>query len=137
MKNKNHLVQMELLVMVLVFALSAAVCLQVFAFSHHLSNLGCARDRAVLEAQSAAEILKSTQGNLERAAERMGGSCDESGWHICYDGDFCQTEKQEVYRLTVTPKETEQNLLGMAEIEVETEAGECLLCLECAWQEVA
>lgn len=60
MKSKAPLVLMEQLVMVLVFALSAAVCLQVFALSGGLSRTCEARDRAVVIAQNAAETLKGS-----------------------------------------------------------------------------
>ena len=59
MKSKAPLVLMEQLVMVLVFALSAAVCLQVFALSGSLSRTCEARDRAAVIAQNAAEALKA------------------------------------------------------------------------------
>lgn len=135
MKNKNHLVQMEMLVMVLVFVLAAAVCLQVFVFAHQLSEQDCARDRAVLEAQSAAETLKGVGGDFKRAAELMGGFGEEGGWFISYDENFRQSQRQVSYCLKAVPKESGQALLGMAEIRVETVAGECLMNLECAWQE--
>ena len=54
MRSKAPLALMEQLVMVLVFALAAALCVQVFVLSYQTSRRNEARDRAVLEAQNAA-----------------------------------------------------------------------------------
>ena len=59
MKSKATLVLMEQLVMLLVFALAAALCLNVFARADEISKQTARRDEAVLIAQNAAEILKS------------------------------------------------------------------------------
>ena len=58
MKSRAPLALMEQLVMVLVFALAAALCVQAFFASDRMSRQGEARDRAVLLAQNAAEYLK-------------------------------------------------------------------------------
>ena len=58
MRSKAPLVLMEQLVMVLVFALAAALCVQVFVLSDQTSRSHEARDRAVVAAQNAAENLK-------------------------------------------------------------------------------
>ena len=80
MRNKAPLALMEQLMMVLVFALAAALCLQVFIFSDRASRRKEAVNRAVLEAQNAAEELKSVRGDFTRAAELYGGSYDGRTW---------------------------------------------------------
>ena len=52
MKNKTSLAMMELLVMVLVFALAAALCLGIFAKTDKMSQQTELRDGAVLMAQN-------------------------------------------------------------------------------------
>ncbi len=47
MKSKAPLVMMEQMVMILVFALAAALCLQAFVLSNSLSEQGQARDQAL------------------------------------------------------------------------------------------
>ena len=61
----------------LVFALAAALCLQVFVLSDKTSRRNEARDRAVLEAQNTAEELKSLRGDLAQAAGLYGGTFDD------------------------------------------------------------
>lgn len=88
MRSKAPLAMMEQLVMVLVFALAAALCLQVFVLSDKTSRRNEARDRAVLEAQNTAEELKSLRGDFAQAAELYGGAFDGQTWGRSYDADW-------------------------------------------------
>lgn len=60
MKSKSSLFLMEQLIMILVFALSAALCVGVFARANAISEEIARRDEALIIAQNAAEILKNT-----------------------------------------------------------------------------
>ena len=51
MRSKAPLALMEQVVMVLVFALATALCLQVFVFSNQVSKRNAAIDHAVLDAK--------------------------------------------------------------------------------------
>lgn len=136
MKSKTPLALMEQLAMVLVFALAAAVCLQVFVLADRLSRTCEARDQAVIAAQSAAETLKGYHGDYERAVQSLGGTLKDQQWQLNYDENWQQTETNAAYRMTVTPANGEQMLLGMADIAVYNESGERLFELSVAWQEV-
>ena len=114
MKNKTSLLLMEQLIMVLVFALAAALCLTAFVKADRISRETVRRDEAVLLAQNAAQVLKATSGDVERAAE----TADGSG-----------------YRLEIEQIDT-YDLLGQAEIRVWQE-GELVFTLRTGWQEVA
>lgn len=59
MKSRAYLVLIEQLLMVLVFALAAALCLQGFAKAGEIAAQTARRDEAVLIAQNAAELLKA------------------------------------------------------------------------------
>ena len=87
MRSKSPLALMEQVVMVLVFALAAALCLRVFVFSDQASERNEAVDRAVLEVQNAAETLKSTGLPADEAqkevATRMGGTMSQGLVQIC------------------------------------------------------
>ena len=74
MNSKAPLALMGQLLMVLFFSLAAAICLQAFAKSEALSIASENRDHAALYAQNAAETLKSTHGDLDRASAILGGS---------------------------------------------------------------
>ena len=57
MKSKSPLVMLEQLIMILVFALAAALCLQAFALADSQSKTTIVRDAAIIEVQQAAEAL--------------------------------------------------------------------------------
>ena len=71
MRSKAHLVLMEQLVMVLVFALAAAVCLRLFVGAENIAMETARQDEAVIVAQNAAELLKAGCG-AEEAAQAGG-----------------------------------------------------------------
>ena len=138
MRSKAPLVLMEQLVMVLVFALAAALCVQVFVLSDQTSRSYEARDRAVVAAQNAAEQLKGCGGDYAAAAERCGGDWNGSMWGISYDKawQMCEDQSQAAYHVLVTPVESSRDLLGQAQVAVYTAEGDVLFSIPVAWQEV-
>ena len=120
MRSKTPLVLMEQLVMVLVFALAAAVCLQVFSLSDRLSRKQEALAEAALIAQNTAEELKYSHGEaLLEWAEADGGYCLEKAG----------------YRIEAKIEETE--ITGLQKVHLQVlEEGEALFQLPVAWQEV-
>ena len=99
--------------MILVFALAAALCLQVFAKSVEISRATDRRDQALTLASNAAEILKSTSGDAQAA----------------------QDLSRDSYRMEIHPLEKTQAGLACAVIEVYFEEN-LILSLETGWQEV-
>ena len=135
MRSKAPLALMEQLVMVLVFALAAALCVQVFVLSDRTSRRNEARDRAVLEAQNAAEELKSVHGDFEQMTGLYGGTWNGQLWGRSYDADWARDGDD--YHVLVTPADSGDALLGAAEVTVYTAEGDLLFTLPVAWQEVA
>ena len=121
MRSKTPLVLMEQLVMVLVFAMAAAICLQVFGLSDRLSKENEARAEAALLAQNTAEELKSSYGEALLDWEEV-------------DGRYFMEE--EGYRVQVQAAETEISGLRKVELQVLQEE-EVLFEIPVAWQEVA
>lgn len=135
MRSKAPLALMEQVVMVLVFALAAALCVQAFALSGTMSRRNEARDRALQQAQNVAETLKSTHGDYRTAAEQYGGSWDGKVWTLPLDADFAPTERENaVYLVQTTPQTAGNALLGTANVTVCTADGEPLAELPTAWQ---
>ena len=117
MRSKAPLAMMEQMVMLLVFALAAALCLQAFVKSDQLSKGMEARDQAVTLCQNAAEIIHATKGDLAQAAEQT----DVPG-----------------YTLGTRRIDSGVSGLGKAEVWVqEDESGAELFRIEVAWQEVS
>ncbi|MBQ7858639.1 MAG: hypothetical protein IJ347_00685 [Faecalibacterium sp.] len=127
-KSRASLLLMEQLVMVLVFALSAAICLQVFVKADEISRMGEQTDRAVLLAQTGAETIKGCKGDLQRAAGLLQGQFADR--QLCAVKDDLCLKAQHIDTVVAG--------LGQAEIWVEqTDTGQRLFTLTVAWQEVS
>lgn len=127
MKRKATLTLMELLVMILVFALCASLCLGVFVKADSLSRETGLKDRAVVLAQTGAETVKGCGGDLEEAAELLSAECSGKTLSL----------HQEDLTLKITALPGKIPGLGEAEVAVYA-AGteEALFTLTVAWQEV-
>lgn len=115
MKNKSSLILMEQLVMILVFSLAAALCLQAFVWADETSRQIRQKDQAAVLCQNAAEILKAT-GSTEQAAA------------VADQND-----------LTLRIQEIDSGIpgLGTANIWVtEAATGQTLFSITAGWQEV-
>ncbi len=135
MKSKAPLTLIELAIMLAVFALAAMLCLRAFVWADAESERIAARDRAMTEAQNAAEVLKACGGDFKAAAERYGGSWDGINWTVNYDADWMQRDSAERYVLTAAPAAETLVYLGAADLCV-LDGERCLVQLEVAWQEV-
>lgn len=113
MKSKASLVLMEQLVMVLVFALAAAMCLRLFAKADGISAEITRRDEAVVLAQSAAEMLKSCGDPVTVHSQLETGA----------------------YSLEIREERTDLPNFSQAQIVVIHE-GNVLFTLKTGWQEV-
>ena len=138
MRSKAPLALMEQVVMVLVFALAAALCLRTFALSDRLSREGELRDGAVLLAQNAAEVCKAGGGDWDLLARQLGGEPLGTGWTVLYNENMevVTAAEDAVYEVVVRPEAAEMPGLGRATVSVfELGGGELLFQLPAAWQE--
>ena len=125
MKNKTFLPLIEQMIMILIFALAAAFCLQGFASADRLSKRQAVLTEAVVTVQNTAEILKSSHGDYDLAAELLTGTVTDTGLQI-------QTED---YTLTATAAEEQLDSLASAKIKVLYKT-ETIYELTVSWQEV-
>ena len=132
MKNKAPLALMEQLIMLLVFALAAALCLQVFALSGSISRRCEAQAFAATAVQNVAETVKHNRGDLSAFA----GS-DATQALIGYDVQWQETAIENAeYLIFVVPEETNLTGLGKAAVTARTSEGEELFAVDVCWQEV-
>lgn len=116
MKNKASLVLLEQLIMILVFALAAAACLRIFAWSDRTGREMERQGQAVILCQNAAEILKST-GSLKEAEAVL--------------------EQDSGFILELQTNENSVPGLGQAKVRVYwKDTGQLLFSLPVGWQEV-
>lgn len=147
MKSKAPLMLMEQMVMLLVFALAAALCLQAFVKADEISRRSEARDRAVILCQTVAEEIKAV-GEVDRnpvsaLASKMDADYREPGtFGLEYNKDWQRrTGNEEIaYQVTVTELDSGVPGLGTADIMV-TNAGRSpeplLFEVQVCWQEVS
>lgn len=119
MKSKASLVLIELVIMILIFALAAALCLQAFHWASAESERIILRDDAVLAVQNMAELLKAGKGE---AGEGNAASPPEQDY-----GDR--------FSLEVTPLDPDTNGLGGAAVSALTPDGEIVFSADVYWQE--
>lgn len=136
MRSKAPLSLMEQMVMLLVFALAAALCLQAFVKSDQISRRGDQRAQAAVLCQTAAEVIRSsgtqTQEALSAAAEQLGCQYDEGMLWKDYDEDW-NPNGGSVYRLTAQEVSSEVSGLNQVRVAVEQE-DTVLFELQLAWQ---
>lgn len=122
MKNKAALTLMELAVMVLVLALCGGLCLSAFAWADRQAQEDGLRQEAYQVLQNAAEAVKHTGGDIQKAAEIYGAW--EDGWKVSG------------FEITAESVPGDLALLGSARLEV-WQDGTSLGSLTVCWQEVA
>lgn len=142
MKRKAPLTMMELMVMTVVFALCAALCLQAFVESDRLSRRAEARDRAAVLCQSVAEVIRHNGGDLVGAMTQVNGTAPKQregfGWFEGYDDNW-QTFSTGSSSYTLRVKELDSALPGLGRAQVEVfvwERGEMesIFSIEISWQ---
>lgn len=134
MKNKTSLLLIEQALLLLVFALASAICLQAFVWADVQSKENADRDRAMIEVQNAVEIAKAVRGDWMRAAAIYGGVGNEEGWSIGYDGDWNQDSEKQLFVLRVAGIESGHPFLGTASVQL-WDGETILLETQAAWQE--
>ena len=124
MRTKSPLVMLEQVVMLLVFALAAALCLRAFVQADSMSKTNAARDEAMVQVQQAAEVVKHCRGDLEQAADILEGH---------WDGETLTIPAAD-FTVTAVPVPTDDDLPGMAEISAADPKGTLLFRVSVAWQ---
>ena len=133
-RSKAPLALMGQLLVVLFFAVAAAICLQAFAKSEIISEQSENRDQASRICQNAAETLKSVYGDLDAAKLVIGGNVSGDSLTVRYN-DKWEEDQNGVNQLLVTIVDSGEEGLGRADLAVTDQDGVELFGLSCAWQE--
>ncbi|MBQ4346982.1 MAG: hypothetical protein IJC39_00860 [Firmicutes bacterium] len=117
--GKGGLFLMEIMIMLLFFGVSAAICMRVFAFAHEGAEESRAISMASIKAQSAAEAYKAT-GELSETARLLSGELSgENEIFIYYDSEWEHTDKENAeYILLLTQSEGKRADIEVFESEV-------------------
>lgn len=136
MNRKSVLQLIELLIMVLIFAIAACICIRCFVYADTLSREQENKTMAIQVAQNAAELLKANAGDLERAAANMGGYCEDGKWYVPMDDAWNVIPQLEhsAFLLTVTLHAETDLPMGTALVQV-AQGEKTLVEFTVAWQE--
>lgn len=134
MKSKAPLAMMEQIVMVLVFALAAALCLQTFVLSGKISKRTEAKNRAAVEAQNVAETIKAE--GLDEYIEKQKFQQITEGYRIFLDEAWNEVsgEEQAEYYIDICPLNSDSEYLWFVDIMVTKQDGTELFCIPVAGQ---
>ena len=138
MKNKAPLSLIELLSMLLVFALSAALCLQVYVLSGQISRRCEARGEAATAVQNTAEVLKYCKGDASKYSVILGGNEASGCWKIGFSESWDPASLDDAfYCIGIFHEDTGLPTLGRARVSALSCDGEELFSVIVSWQEVA
>lgn len=137
MRNKAFLSLIEQMCMILFFAVAAAICLQGFAKANQLSLAQQEKDRAVIAAQSVAEVLKDARGDLETTANILQGHFDGTAVTVSCDAQWKPTSQRNdpAFVIRIIPLSNDTPLLGSANIQA-LRGEDVIFQLRVCWQEV-
>ena len=144
-RSKAPLSLMEQLIMILVFAFAAAICLQAFVYSDRLSKDGTVRETAAMRATEVIETCKAYHGDMKKAADALGGelipSTDDSGDSI--EMTYQEDELKVVIDAGEITRVGDQAMMQSAQVEVweiagadsgQVEPEKPVYTVETAWQ---
>lgn len=134
-RSKNPLALMEQVLMILLFALAAAICLKSFVTARNMSVQSVLRDHASAICQTTADAVKCEKGNMQAVKELINIEETSEGYEAYYDGDWNLTQKEEgVYTLRVC-LDTSDEFLGCAKVTMIDNQGGEIFAIATAWQE--
>lgn len=93
----------EVVLALLIFALSAAVCVGLLFRAYRVSEASRDLNQAVFCVQSAAEVFK-IQPELEKVSALLGGDLQSGHCYVYYNEDWQPAEKKDaVFTMLITP----------------------------------
>ncbi len=112
--SRSGLFLMELILIILFFAITSGVCVNLFAKAHVLSAASTDLNHAVLQCETAAETYKHLDGDLGQVASSLGGEQQGEMLVLYFDQEWNQVTDREtaVYRLTLVQTQEENGLTG-------------------------
>ena len=119
-RSKAPLSLMEQLIMILVFAFAAAVCLQAFVYSDKLSKEGTMQETAAMRATEVIETCKAYHGDMKKAAGALGGelipSASDNGDSI--EMTYAEDELKVVIDAGETMRVGDEAMMQSAQVKV-------------------
>ena len=83
--SRSGLFLLELIIAILFFAVTSAVCVNLFVQAHLTSAESSKLTAAAREVQSAAELVKAADGDLEKLAAQLDATASPGRLDLCFD----------------------------------------------------
>ena len=87
-RSKSGLFLMELIIAICFFAIASAICVQLFAYAHNLSQRSKGIQMAVINAQSVAEGFVGLGGDIDSLASLWQVTADEGRFIVWFDDNW-------------------------------------------------
>ena len=100
-RSKSGLFLMELIIAICFFAFSSAICVQLFAHAHTLSQRSKGIQMAVINAQSVAEGFRGLGGDIEALAGLWQVSANDGSFVAWFDDDWATVTYSARFRMDV------------------------------------
>ncbi|MFR1255781.1 MAG: hypothetical protein ACLSCU_06175 [Eubacterium sp.] len=125
-RSKAPLALMEQLIMILVFAAAAAVCVRAFVYASQLSKEGSDRQLAQNDCQTLTECLKAEKGNWQVLSEDLSmKEIKEGRYEFSFEKDG----------IVVTATETDSDeQVGRAHLEAKNQGQKTVYQRDIVWQ---
>lgn len=126
-RSKSALFLIELIIAVLFFSIASAVCMQLFAHAHVLSERSAALDSAMLTLESCAEVYAANGADLESASALVQGEATTSGFCAFYTRTFEPCAQEKAYYVFFAQESRDANgVFSLALSVLPTNGGEPL-----------
>jgi len=89
--SRTGLFLIELVIVILFFALSATVCMKLFAFAYTMTEYSADISHAAAAAQNTAECFKAAEGDIVKTAELLGAVFENNKLSYNPDDDITLT----------------------------------------------
>lgn len=124
-RSKAPLALMEQIIMILVFALGSAICLQAFVYANQLSKTDEQRQNAMTMAEQLTEYCKADRGDLEKVCDSLQGEMTEDGMR--------RDDPERGMRVSLHLTD-QTDYMQKARVVVATLEGEEIYSIHIAWQ---
>lgn len=133
-RSKNPLALMEQVIMILVFAMAAAICVKAFVTARNMSVQSVQRSHASSICQTAADVIKSTRGDIDSLCDYFDVCIEKEVLRAYYDDEWKMSDKAEASFCLCIIIDDKDECLGIATISMIGMDEEVIFEMETAWQ---
>ena len=100
-RSKSGLFLMELIIAICFFAVASAICIQLFAHAHNLSQRSKGIQMAVINAQSVAEGFRGLHGDVDSLANLWNVQANDGRFVAWFDDDWAKISQNGRFEMVV------------------------------------